>query len=294
MHRNEKVKTSLVLWISLLFWASAFAGIRAGLKSYTPFHLALLRFGVASFTLGFIAIFRKVRLPALQDLPRLFLLGILGISLYHTFLNYGELTVSAGSASFIINTAPAFIAIISVIFLKEHIHPAAWCGMGISFFGVTLIALGEGHGLTFEKGGWLILGASLCTSLYTVCQKPLLRKYSAFEVTFYAIVSGTLALMVFSPGLIQAIEQASWQATIAVIYLGICPAALAYFGYSYLLARLPTSQVSSYLYLVPILSIFVAYLWMGEWPGLMALTGSAFSLGGVILISWSRRRDVVI
>jgi drug/metabolite transporter (DMT)-like permease len=279
---------SFVLWTALLLWASAFAGIRSGLKEYNPFHLALLRFCVASLTLLMIAPFQNIRKPAVQDCPRLFLLGLFGISIYHTLLNWGEMTVSAASASFIINTAPAMIAIISVFFLKEQIRPMGWLGMGISFLGVTVIALGEGKGLTFEKGGWLILGSALCTSLYTVWQKPLLKKYSAFEVTLYSIVSGTMFLLVFSPGLFQTIRNASLLATCSVVYLGIGPAALAYFGYSYLLSHRPASQVASYLYLVPVLSIGVAYIWLNELPGWISLTGSALALGGILLITWAK------
>lgn len=35
------------LGVTLLLWASAYAGIRAGLHAYTPGHLALVRFLVA-------------------------------------------------------------------------------------------------------------------------------------------------------------------------------------------------------------------------------------------------------
>ena len=38
--------------ITIIFWGSAFAGIRAGLHSYSPAHLALLRFLAASAHLG--------------------------------------------------------------------------------------------------------------------------------------------------------------------------------------------------------------------------------------------------
>jgi cell division protein FtsL len=41
-------KTPLALFIRLVLWASAFEGIRAGLKSYEPGHLALLRFLILS------------------------------------------------------------------------------------------------------------------------------------------------------------------------------------------------------------------------------------------------------
>jgi drug/metabolite transporter (DMT)-like permease len=41
----------LALLVAVVFWASAFAGIRAGLQSYPPAHLAIVRFLVASAVL---------------------------------------------------------------------------------------------------------------------------------------------------------------------------------------------------------------------------------------------------
>jgi hypothetical protein len=50
--------------ISILFWSSAFAGIRAGLHFYQPGHLALLRFLIASSFLIVYSVFtRKIRFP---------------------------------------------------------------------------------------------------------------------------------------------------------------------------------------------------------------------------------------
>ena len=49
---------------TVVFWGSAFAGIRAGLHSYSPTHLALLRFLVASLVLGVYALATRMRLPA--------------------------------------------------------------------------------------------------------------------------------------------------------------------------------------------------------------------------------------
>jgi drug/metabolite transporter (DMT)-like permease len=61
--------------ITVVFWGSAFAGIRAGLHSYSPTHLALLRFISASAALALLAAVRGIRRPALRDLPLILLLG---------------------------------------------------------------------------------------------------------------------------------------------------------------------------------------------------------------------------
>jgi drug/metabolite transporter (DMT)-like permease len=280
-----RVKLWVVLWASLLFWASAFAGIRAGLQHYSPFHLAVLRFFVASATLAIGAMIRGVNWPDRHDFPRLFILGLLGIAFYHTALNYGELTVTAGAASFIINIAPVFTTLLSILLLRERFHIAGWVGLSISMSGVLLIALGEGGDVSFNKGGLYILLSALCSALYSVLQKPLLRKYNAFVVTCYAIWIGTLCLCVLLPGLPQEVQRAPRSATIAVIYLGIFPAALSYFGWSYVLARMPVSRASSFLYLIPILSTIIGYAWLGEIPQRLSLLGGTMTLGGVLMVS---------
>jgi drug/metabolite transporter (DMT)-like permease len=284
-----RVKLWVVLWASLLFWASAFAGIRAGLQHYSPFHLAVLRFLVASATLAIGAMIRGVNWPDRHDFPRLFILGLLGIAFYHTALNYGELTVTAGSASFIINIAPVFTTLLSILLLRERFHITGWVGLSISMSGVLLIALGEGGDVSFNKGGLYILLSALCSALYSVLQKPLLRKYNAFVVTCYAIWIGTLCLCVLLPGLPQEVHQAPGSVTIAVIYLGIFPAALSYFGWSYVLARMPVSRASSFLYLIPVLSTIIGYAWLGEIPQKLSLLGGIVTLSGVLIVSLSEK-----
>lgn len=83
------VRMIIALIILLVLWASAFAGIRVGLKAYTPGHLALLRFLVASATLLVYALLTRMRLPALRDIPSMLFLGFIGIVVYflHLFLS---------------------------------------------------------------------------------------------------------------------------------------------------------------------------------------------------------------
>ena len=114
--RSLDRRSVLALAFTLLVWASAFAAIRLCLLSgaYSPGHLALLRFLVASCTMLIYCAFFKVRLPEKRDLPTFILLGFLGVAVYHTALNFGQVTVGAGAASFLINTAPVFTALLAM------------------------------------------------------------------------------------------------------------------------------------------------------------------------------------
>jgi len=291
---KREPRTWLAIAALLLLWASAFAGIRAGMRlspsgavgvdGYGPGELALLRFGTASMVLALYAFAKRMRLPERSELPLIGLTGFLGISVYHVALNFGEVTVQAGAASLLISAAPVFTALLSVAVLKERLTMLGWLGILLAFAGVALIALSGGRGLHFTPGALLILLAATVAAIYSILSKKLLRRHAALAFTCYSIWAGTLPLLVFLPGLLRRLPVAAPQATFAVIYLGIFPAAIAYVLWNYALARMPASLLSSFLYLSPVLASLIAWLWLGEVPALLTLVGGAIAILGVILV----------
>lgn len=131
---------------TLLLWASAFAGIKAGLSAYSPGQLALLRFLVGSASMAVLARLRGFGLPERKDIPRILAVGFLGFTVYHVFLNYGERTVSAGAASLIVSFTPVMTALLASFFLRERLRFLGWAGIAVSVSGVALISFGEGGG----------------------------------------------------------------------------------------------------------------------------------------------------
>jgi drug/metabolite transporter (DMT)-like permease len=233
-----------------------------------------------------------MRLPRPRDLPGIALTGLIGITLYNLALNAGERSVTAGAASLLVNTAPIWTALLSAAFLGERLRGWAWLGMALSFGGAATIAMGERGGVGLNAGAGLVLLAALALSVYFVLLKPYLATYRPVEFAAYAIWFGTLGLLPFAPGLVGAVRAAPLPATLAVIFLGIGPAALAYATWAAVLARVPAARAASTLYLVPGVALLIGWLWLGEAPGPLSLLGGAIAIAGVVIVTTLGRRRI--
>src|SRR5690349_14643206 len=163
----DGVTTTAVL-VTILAWASAFPAIRAGLQAFGPIELGALRFAIAAIPAALFLVVTRPAWPSVSDFLRLAAGGLLFVAFYTVLLNMGKITVSAGAASFIINTNPIMTAGLAMLVLGERFTARAWAGTAVSFVGIGLIAFGEGEGMRLDIGALLILGAALCNSVTTV------------------------------------------------------------------------------------------------------------------------------
>jgi drug/metabolite transporter (DMT)-like permease len=285
-------RTIFALAFALVIWASAFAGIRAGLRAYAPANLAILRFLIASAVLAIYAAVAHFRRPVLRDIPGLILSGAIGITFYNLALNYGETRVTAGAASMLIASTPIWTALAARLFLHEKLSAVGWFGIFVSFAGIALIARGESGGLHLSSQSLIILAAAITSATYMILQKRYLARYSALEFTAYSIWFGTAMMLPFGSGLLYTVRSAPVAATLAVAYLGIFPGALAYVAWAYVLSHGAAGRTSTLLYVIPVFAIGIGWLWLGEVPGLLTFAGGAVALTGVCLVNvWGKPRE---
>jgi drug/metabolite transporter (DMT)-like permease len=285
----------VVLVFALLFWASAFAAIRVGLRGFSPQSLALFRFITASAVLGGVATVAKLKRPSRRDLPLMFVAAVAGIPLYHIALNYAEVKVGAGPAALLINTSPVMAALLAAFALRERVGMLGWVGTATSFAGAAVIAASDGW--QFDPRALWVLVAAVGGAVYTVLQKPLVRNLSPLSLTAWVIWIGTAMLLPVAPTLLKEIRTAPAAATWAAVYMGVFPTAIAYALWTHVISRMNVSRAVSFLFLIPALAVVIAWIWLGEVPSRVAIVGGAMVIGGVVLVNGSQahaRRRVTL
>jgi drug/metabolite transporter (DMT)-like permease len=268
----------------LVLWSSSYIGIRYALKSYSPGNLGFLRYLIASLTFLMIALFRKFRTPQMTDLPGLAALGLFGFTIYNLLLNYGEISVDAGTTSFIINTVPFFSLLFAIALKEERTLKKDWFGMLVAFSGVAIIIISKN--INFHAFNWhtfLILGAAICQALYFGLQKKYLKKYTPLELTSYAIWIGTFMMAFFTNKLFLNLGSASLSQTLTIVYLGVFPGAIAFLLMGIALKKYRLSSIASYLFLIPFITILLAWIIINDAISFNAVIGGLFIVLGILI-----------
>lgn len=276
---------------TIIIWGTAFPGIRMGLEAYTPEHLTLLRLLIASLILLLFSLIYKLRLPDLKDIPVIFIFGALGFTIYHIALNYGEKSVNAGPASFIVSITPILTAFLASVFLNEKMKFNGWIGGVISLIGIAFLSLSQGDSIQLNSGVLLILLAAFSESLFFAFQKSYLKKYGFLPFTIYTIWSGTVCMLIFLPGIYEEIVAAPIEITLNVIYLGVFPTALPYIALAYITSHAGASEATSSLYLTPVTACFIAWVWLGEVPTFVSIVGGGITILGVVIAHLTLKKD---
>ncbi len=275
---------------TILLWAGAFSAISVGVRHVDPIGLAAVRFAVAGLIMGLWLAWRGSTVTSRGDVLRIAACGALGIALYNVLLNTGQRGVSAGAASFIITTQPAFAAVFASLAGAETPRPAMVAGTALSLLGVAAISIGQPGGLHLGAGAPLILAAAACSGGYFVLQRPLVLRHGAIASASWTIVAGALLLLPWLPsGLAQT--ALSTEASVAVAFLSLGAGVLGYICWMEALAGLGAARAANLLFLMAPLATLLAIPIAGEVPAPATILGGAVALAGVAIVNHSYRRS---
>ncbi|SEG73157.1 Permease of the drug/metabolite transporter (DMT) superfamily [Thermomonospora echinospora] len=274
--------------VTVLAWASAFVAIRWVGRSYEPGALALGRLLVGSAALGALLAARRAWVaPNRREWGLLALCGVAWFAIYNVALNAAEQHVDAGTTAMLVNIGPILIAVFAGLLLGEGFPRWLLIGLAVAFTGAVLIGLGTTGG--GEGGDADLLGVVLCLvaavtyAIGVLCQKPVLRRLPALQVTWLACTIGAVTCLPYTPALVDDLGDAPVGATGGLVYLGLVPTALAFSTWAYALARMDAGRLGVTTYLVPPVTIVMAAVLLNEFPRLPALVGGVVCLAGVAL-----------
>lgn len=273
--------------IVLVLWASAFIAIRGVGDALSPGVLALGRQLVGALVLVVIALVRRPPFPRGLGLVLVVGYGLLWFGGYTLVLNIAERHLDAGTTAMLVNVAPLLVALIAGVVLKEGFPRPLMIGIGVAFAGVVLIAAGGVGPHSDPVGIALGLAAAALYASGVLVQKVALKHTDALGATWVGCAVGAIALMPFLPQLVTEIAVAPVSATLATIYLGVFPSAIAFILWAYVLQRSTAGASASATLAVPAIVVLMSWLILGELPTILGMLGGVLCLAGV---AWSRRR----
>lgn len=283
-----RVKYLPYAMIAILFWSCAFLCTQYAAESLNWQAASFFRYFFASVGVLVIMLFKHPVLPKKKDIPKFLLAGFFGFALFGVVYNLAAKTMTNAACGVSGQLNPIFTAVLCRVFLKEKFKKKGWIAIGICFSGALVIFLW--HGLFSVSIGFLLLiGSSLCMSIYNTTQRLFVRDYPAFECTAYSILGGTLFLSVFAPTAMRQLPSAPAKAVISLLILGFFCSALAYILWARALSLAEhANDVANLLFIQPLFQGIVGFIGRGEIPGIELYIGGVLVIFGLILFrKWS-------
>lgn len=267
---------------TILAWASAFVVIRSVGTSVEPGPLAAGRLLIGMVALWALQSRSRWVAPTKREWQLLLVYGVGWFGIYNVALNAGEQQLDAGTAAMLVNVGPILIAMLAAAFLGERLTRWLGIGAGVAFAGALLIGAATRGDADADLGGVLLcLLAAATYAVGVICQKQVLTRLPAMQVTAIGCSIGAVACLPFVPGLIDDLGAASAGAIAGVIYLGIVPTALAFTTWAYALGRMDAGRLGISTYLVPPVAALGGWIFLAETPPALAIAGGTLCLIGV-------------
>jgi drug/metabolite transporter (DMT)-like permease len=207
--------------------------------------------------------------------------------LYFIFEAKAVQNTTASQAGMITAILPILVMVAAVLLLKERIEKKSWLGSIIAVAGVCWLTLESSPSMDAPNpllGNFLEFLAMVCAAGYTIAVKSLTERYSPFFLTAMQAFIGCLfylpLLFVPSTTLPNQLHQGP---ALAIVYLGAVITLGAYGLYNYGIKYLPANLAASYVNLIPIFSVLMGWLVLGETLTIWQICAGFFIIGGVYL-----------
>lgn len=248
-------------------------------EGLTPLAVAFFRAGIAWVFFGLHALLlRQVRVERRDALP-LLLFGLVGVSLFYGSYQLAVVYGGAALASVLLYTAPAWVALLSLVVLKEPLDRTGLLAVALTLLGVGLMGVGGGSGVrVLSLALFFGLLSGFTYALYYIFGKLYLPRYATPTLFLYALPVGALGLLPwveFAPLSPRAME--------ALLFLGVFSTYGAYLAYYAGLKRLPATRASVVATLEPVVANLFAFLLFREVLSLWAYLGAGLVLLAVVL-----------
>jgi drug/metabolite transporter, DME family len=231
------------------------------------------------------------KLESVSDLRFFAGTGILSI----VFFNYCYFTamnqISISLAVVLLYTAPAFVTVLSYLFLKEGINLRKIAAVAGTIVGCILVAgLSAGSSDITLLGILTGLGAGFGYALYTIFGKFALRKYHPFTVTLYTFLIASVFLIPVTKLWTKASVFLNTEVLFLSIGLGFVPTVLAYFVYTWGLEKTDGSKAAVIATVEPVVAMLLGVTLYGENLGAVQIAGALLILSSVVIVNLPARR----
>ncbi|MFN7133608.1 MAG: DMT family transporter, partial [Myxococcales bacterium] len=206
---------------------------KGAMSAFAPLELAVLRITGASCVFALLLAIRRCRLqPPAAELPRFFVLGMLGAPLNQGLFLFGLQRTTATHAAVLYALTPLLVFLISWAKGTERPSALRLAGIVMALVGVYVVLAEKGlsGGLENIVGDLLIFAAVTAWAFYSVLGKQLAREHGPLQTTAWGIMLGgavmvCLAPVAVSPARLAVAGPSAWA---AVAFLVLLTSVLSY------------------------------------------------------------------
>ncbi len=300
--RPSRAAVILAFGLVYLFWGSTYLGIGIAVQTIPPALMCAVRFSIAGVVmLAACALMGKRILYSARQIAPTAVVGILLLVGGNTTLSWAELSVPTGLAALIVAITPLWFLVLDSLLLGDHhISGRGKAGLALGIAGLFVLFWPQLHatsnlGRRELLSSASLLGGSFSWALGSVLAKRWKSGMDVFTATGWQMVAAGATNFVLA-ALVGDFSRSTWTARGmgAVLYLIVCGSWIGYSAYIYLLAHVPTSKVSTYAYVNPVVAVFLGWLILHERVDRFIGMGSAIVVLAVVLVTSATVKKKVV